>query len=300
MNYTSFLAPNSLAIFLLHGVIEENSTEVRNYTRKHIVLDEFKVFVQGLKQSGKALSMDEVIEHIRAKEQFPDNSFALTFDDGFENNLSVAAPVLTEENIPATVYITSDFIASNRMSWIDRIEAVVEEAPVGDLSLPWGAGGFSSDADSKKAFLETVRQHLKNNRELDQDKEATEIQAQLDFEPFWQSHHPLDLKMSWQQVRELAENPLFTIGGHSHSHGILSFLSDKQVEREIDLSLELIESNTGIRCHHYSYPEGLSHCYSQREIDLLKKRGIQCSPSAEHGTNTEESDLFHLKRIFVV
>ena len=40
---------------------------------------------------------------------FPPNSFAITFDDGFENNLSVAAPLLSDLKIPLTIYITTNF-----------------------------------------------------------------------------------------------------------------------------------------------------------------------------------------------
>ena len=54
---------------------------------------------------------------------FPKNSFALTFDDGFENNMSIAAPILTDYKVPATIYVTTNFIENNEMSWIDKIES---------------------------------------------------------------------------------------------------------------------------------------------------------------------------------
>ena len=51
---------------------------------------------------------------------------------------------------------------------------------------------------------------------------------------------------------------------------------------------------------HYSYPEGLEDCYSDRVINVLKQHGIICAPSAIHGKNCIGDDLFHLKRIMVV
>ena len=56
----------------------------------------------------------------------PRNAYAITFDDGFENNYSLAAPILDDFNLPATFYFSTDFIENNSMSWIDKIEYCVE------------------------------------------------------------------------------------------------------------------------------------------------------------------------------
>jgi hypothetical protein len=68
---------------------------------------------------------------------------------------------------------------------------------------------------------------------------------------------------------------------------------------EIDTSLALLRKKGGLKVHHYSYPEGLSHCYGEREIAVLKNRGIVCSPTAIEGINLAGVDLFNLFRIMV-
>ena len=50
---------------------------------------------------------------------------------------------------------------------------------------------------------------------------------------------------------------------------------------------------------HYSYPEGLKHCYSQNVIYELKKRGVLCYSTAISGLNNITDDLFHLKRVMI-
>ena len=50
---------------------------------------------------------------------------------------------------------------------------------------------------------------------------------------------------------------------------------------------------------HYSYPEGQSDHYNDDVINILRDNGVKCCPSAVHGINSEEDDLFHLKRIMV-
>ena len=88
------LTTDGLAIFLFHGVVREPRYAVRNYTGKHMERDRFYRIVEGLKHAGSALSMDDVVDHCRSGRPFPPRAFVVTFDDGFENNVSIAAPIL--------------------------------------------------------------------------------------------------------------------------------------------------------------------------------------------------------------
>ncbi len=106
--------------------------------------------------------------------------------------------------------------------------------------------------------------------------------------------------MTVEEVNTLATDPLFTVGAHSHTHRVMSFLPPKDLEAEVSSSIRCLKQWTGQEIYHYSYPEGLAHCYSEAVIDCLKEHGILCSPSAIEGSNNENTDLFHLKRVFVV
>src|ERR1700732_850285 len=83
-----------LTIFLFHGVIERQEHQVRNYTRKHLPAADFQAMLEGLGLAGHAMSMDDVATTCRSGKPFPKGAFAITFDDGFENNLTVARPIL--------------------------------------------------------------------------------------------------------------------------------------------------------------------------------------------------------------
>lgn len=300
MTYSDKLSEDHITIFLLHGVIEEQKHKVRNYTRKHITAKYFYQFLKDLNQCGTPLSMDDVIFYINNKKKLPNKPFAITFDDGFENNYSIARPILKEFNIPATFYVTTDFIESNRMSWIDRIEYVIELSDQGRFEIQDKFYSFTNEIESKKNLLNEIRKQLKSQKNIDLDSVATHIQNQLGFKQILSSDDPLDKKMNWQQVSELNNDSLCIIGGHTHTHPVLSNLSDEDSKKEIKTSLEIIHNKIGLQCHHYSYPEGLFNCYSEREIAILKDNKVVCCPSAEDGLNTIDSDLFHLKRVFVV
>lgn len=299
--YLQRLHESELVIFLFHGVIEDGDYEVRNYTRKHLDREDFREFVRDLKELGTPLSMDDVVEACESASELPPRSFAITFDDGFRNNLTVAAPVLADLCIPATFYVTTDFVDRNRQSWIDRIEWAVELTASGVVRVPWTphAAELNSIA-SKRGFLNDVRANVKTRPDLDPDDFASAVQRQLGLPETWSTDDPLDAKMTWAQVVELNSDPLFSVAGHTHTHAILAHLPPADLNRELDVSIEMLRVKAGIRNSvHYSYPEGLAHCYSDSVIEALKARQIRCCPTAIDGTNTTETDLFHLKRVMV-
>lgn len=297
--FANHIGPNHVTIFLFHGVIEKPLTKVRNYTNKHILREDFQNFLSNcVETGGTPITMDDLIAHKEMAKPLPSKAFVITFDDGFLNNLTVAAPVLSAAEIPATFYVSTDFIDRNRMSWIDRVEIVIEDCDKGELILPWGSRSFH-DTQSKKDLLDDIRLNVKSNSDIIADDFASDVQRQLGFEEIWASPHPLDQKMTWAQVKELDNLPGMTVGGHSHSHAMLAFLDDEQLDDEISTSIRLLKEKANITSKHYSYPEGQAEHYDERVISLLKAAGIECCPTAIEGVNDIEEDLFHLKRVMV-
>lgn len=309
------LQPGQCLILLFHGVVERHSTLIRNYTRKHIQVDFFKKLLKELKNRGQALSMDDCVKLHMSRERYPDFSFVVTFDDGFENNFTVAAPVLEELKIPATFYVSTDFIENNTMSWIDRIEFMLEatlkakqfKSESGNLKnslsfrLPWENRIRNIWTKSEAIdVLTDIRSRVKNDSQIDSHQLIEDLASQWNTEVPQKSDGDLDKKMSWSQVTELSKNSLFTVGGHSHRHLNLAFLQSADMRREIDQSLALLHTHLGVRTKHYCYPEGLENCYNSEIIAYLKSKGIVASPSAIDGINSSSTDLFHLKRVMVL
>ena len=122
----NLLCEDRLTVFLLHGVISSNDYRFRNYNRKHILLKEFDHLLSELTRHGTPITMDQVADYCQ-NGGFPKNAFAITFDDGFKNNLTNAAPLLIKHNVPATFYLTTSFVDKNLMSWTDRIDFIQQQ-----------------------------------------------------------------------------------------------------------------------------------------------------------------------------
>lgn len=298
-SYASRLSANALTIFLFHGVIERHEHVVRNYTRKHIAAKRFAAILDVLKGAGTAVSLDDLINVAAGQGSLPKNTFAITFDDGFRNNLTIAAPLLAERHIPATFYLTTGFIEHNWMSWIDRIEYAIERVPAGRITLPGGDRDYHN-IRAAQVLLDERRTVVKADPSIDTDRFASDVQECLGVPDTRASDDPLDRKLDWAAVKALAAEPLFSVGGHSHRHANLAFLDGPSLAREIETSRGLLAERAGLSCRHYSYPEGTPSAYSDGVIAALKHVGVLCCPTAEDGVNRPPFDLFRLKRVMAV
>ena len=295
--YSRDLGDDTFAVFLLHGVIRRPAAGgVRNSIGKHLLLERFEEVLDDLLACGTPVTVDDAC----SGRPLPPRAFAITFDDGFANNLEVAAPALRARRVPAVFYLTTDFVDEGRSSWIDEIEAALAAAGRFALDLPFGRREGVGDA-AILDLLDEVRRVVKSDRAIDPYDFAGDLVGQLGMRIGEATRDPeLDGKLTWEQARELAADPLFTVGGHGMTHRILEHLDDAALRAEIDGSLDLLQARLGRTLRHYSYPEGLAHCYSDRVIALLRARGIVCAPSAEHGVNRAGDDPFRLRRITVV
>jgi len=298
--YAELLEPGSITIFLLHGVIRQQSNGVRNYTRKHLPETRFDALCALLSQRGYPVDADEAVAMLEGKDDVPDRAFLLTFDDGFRNNLTVAAPLMERHGIPGVFYVTSGFVEHNWASWIDLVEDAVEKTRRRALRLPWSNEEWPLDTRAAQiALLDEVRRVGKTHADLDPYSIADQIRHDCgvgEFDP----HPELDQKLSWAEVRSLARGAGFTVGGHSHSHPILTHLSPDELDWELDTSMNLLSQALGGPIRHYSYPEGLEHCYSDAVIMGLRDRGVVCAPTASPGPNRVGDDPFRLRRHLVV
>jgi len=289
-----------LTILLYHGVTHVRSKGIENIHGKHIQASDFADQMEYLRKHCHVLSINDFLEIQINGDLLPPRSVIVSFDDGFRNNYSVAAPILEEKRIPAVFYISSGIVNTDIMFWVDILEDSINlsEKKTIWIRLDQEKKFSIRNNEEKLQALIAIKGYCKTtsakekNRIIQELQDATGITATVDHSDNYQ-------KISWKELKEMHENSLFTIGGHSLYHNILSSLECDLLKKEIRASLDLLEINLQSPIVHYSYPEGQAHHYNQEVIDLLIKNGIVCSPSAICGLNPVTEDPFHLKRIMV-
>ena len=289
-----------LTILLYHGVTDMQSKGIENIQGKHIPASDFADQMEYLRKHCSVLSIDDFLEIQKNGDVLPPNSVIVSFDDGFRNNYSIAAPILAEKKVPAVFYISSGIVNTDIMFWVDILEDAINLSEKSTIRVRLDQEEeFSIRNDEEKLqALVRIKRYCKTATAVEKDRIIQETQDATDVIATV-AHSENNQKISWKELQEMHENPLFTIGGHSLYHNILSSLERDLLIKEIRTSLDLLEINLKTPITHYSYPEGQVHHYNQELIDLLKERGIVCSPSAICGLNPITEDPFHLKRIMV-
>jgi peptidoglycan/xylan/chitin deacetylase (PgdA/CDA1 family) len=81
----------------------------------NVAPERLKQQLSGLLERGfEAWPLRDIVKTCRARRSVPANVFAVTFDDGYANNYWHAWPILRELNIPATIYLATKYLDSER------------------------------------------------------------------------------------------------------------------------------------------------------------------------------------------
>lgn len=293
--------PAFATILLYHGVTASPSRGIENFSRKHVPAEEFRRQMRLIREQAAPLSLREIAGLLVNGEKLPRNAVAVTFDDTFQNNYRVALPILKECHVPATFFVTTGFIASNRRFWVDRLEHAINLTQKKELKLSLGDADSRFELASEQERIEAVvaiKRAMKRLRLPERDAMLELILRRTGVED-----KGLEVSnyanMTWEEVKGLHEPPFFEVGGHTVNHEILAYLDPPTLEREISQCKRALEENLGCEIDLFSYPEGQADHYNDEVIRVLKRFGIRICPSAVDGVNYPGADPFHLRRIMV-
>lgn len=200
--------------------------------------------------------------------------YALTFDDGYLDNLRVALPILEHHDAPATVFIATGYL-DQPYFWWDRLGEIVFGSVAGTTSVVNGAErvglleaeGVEPLAEAAPARVHerlhhalTTRTQEERNGLLDELASATSFAAPSD------APRPL----TSEELQHLAAHPLITIGAHTHTHPRLTALAPEAALRDIRDGGDRLDDLLGRRCRLFAYPHGAADASVAR---LVKRAG---------------------------
>ena len=218
------------------------------------------------------LPLDE-FESLRAAGRLPRRAVAVTFDDGYADNLHAAAPALVRYGIAATVFVTAGMVGSNREFWWDDIERIAFAPMLAageiDGAICWSpadaAQAPSDPATDSWTMLSrtdpTSRHRLYRTLDALLHPLSTPLrESRLATWREWArvpgaarpSHHPLTL----DELRALAALPGISLGAHTLTHPSLAILSAEEQAREISGSRAWLEQAIGSPIRAFAYPFG--------------------------------------------
>lgn len=203
---------------------------------------------------------------------------ALTFDDGYRDNFTEAYPLLKRLGIPVAIYVTTSFPDGEAVLWWYAVERLLQDHD--QIALADGRVLPCRTSQEKLDAFVSLRQSI---MALPADGLGDRINSMFKQANFdWRRICTAEA-LSWTDLRELAQDPLVTIGAHTVSHPVLSALSPEQASAEMRDSRERIEARIGVPVAHFCYPFGSRNEVGAREFELARKLGFKTATTTRWG-----------------
>lgn len=202
---------------------------------------------------------------------------ALTFDDGYRDNLVHALPVLEKHRAPYTIFVTTGFAERTaRLWWSDLEDALdrLDHVRFDNVELPLG------DARQKGRAFGHIIQRLCSRpaSELLSTIEHLAAEARVDTRERVER-----LCLDWSEIRALDGLELCTIAAHSITHPLLSRCSEGAAGTEMSGSKRRLEEMLGHPSHHFAYPVGDPQAAGIREFALAREAGFATAVTTRPG-----------------
>jgi peptidoglycan/xylan/chitin deacetylase (PgdA/CDA1 family) len=266
----------------------------------------------------RPVSLDDITRAM-TQDGVPDGSVAVTFDDGYEDNLTEAAPVLHAYGIPATVFVVTGYVGTEREFWWDALERILltpgllpeclgleagknrfrfelgtaaEYTPAQmDANRRWN---WRSEADptSRHSLFRRLSAFLRPMQPSIRDRALHDLLVWAGVDP---TPRPTHRVLTRDQLRQLVGSGLINLGGHSVSHPVLSRLTARERRDEVVESRQFLNTVVDREVGHFAYPYGVAG----RSRRAVRRAGYRSGWGTRAGLVSRGSHLYEMPRLYV-
>ncbi|MGH6683145.1 MAG: polysaccharide deacetylase family protein [Pseudolabrys sp.] len=263
------------------------------------------LFLEGLLQRLKrsavdVISLDEMYERYISG-AFKRRFICITFDDGYKDLMRWAYPLLKKYELPFALYIPTSFPDRLGELWWVALEAAIAQNSRIKMVIDGKDRSFEcGSVREKRDLYDEIYRHLRSMKTEDELRGAVRDLAaghHVDMGAFCR-----DLCMDWQEITDLAADPLVTIGAHTVNHVMLKkVIDDATVRAEMEMSCAVLEAALGKRPEHLAYPVGDPTSAGAREFRIAAELGFKTAVTTRPGVLFKEhrDHLTALPRISV-
>lgn len=269
------------AILTLHHVRPPRSVAFQPNALLEIAPDFLDRALTSIRKSAiDIVSLDEAVARLRSPEPSP-FFVALTFDDGYRDNVEYAWPILARHKAPWTLFVTPGFADRTARLWWLELEEAVAALPSIALDLPDGRfTAVSATPAQKNAAFDRLYWRLRKQPEAILLAAISDLCAQAGIDG---SALVARECLPWETLRALAGAPGVTIGAHTLTHPMLAKHDASTAEAEIRGSKTRLEAELDMPIRHFAYPVGDRGSAGPREFALAEAAGFASAVTTRPG-----------------
>jgi peptidoglycan/xylan/chitin deacetylase (PgdA/CDA1 family) len=278
----------------------------------------FAEHLEILLKNGYPMRLQQLNQALQARKRLP-RAIAVTFDDGYADNLHNAKPLLERYDLPATVFVVSGYVGHQREFWWDELERLLLQPGtlpeslclhINDSPFRWRSGEsahFSADNDQHHRSW-YINQDAPSPRHSLYDRLwkllspllEDERRSILDQLLVWSGAEPVSRSthrhLSPEELLTLNQGELIEVGSHTVTHPFLSTLPTALQRDEIQHSKACLEQIIGHPVKSFAYPHG---DYTLTTVGMVREAGFACACSVLAGSVRGRTDRFQLPRVVV-
>ncbi len=288
------LAGGNCAILLYHRVMElESDPQSLSVSPAN-----FDAQLSYLKKNYRVLNVEEWQECLISKKRFPSNSVLITFDDGYADNFLYALPILEKHGVQALFYICTGNLNTDQEFWWDGLERIILLNKKFPDSIELNIGRQILKRNAKESVEDFYLRALPVFRNLApdiRDQKISELAQACGNPPPRETHR----SMTFMELKSLSASPSAVIGAHTHRHASLASLEMVEQRKEIEQSLNILNSELSLRVKHFSYPFGTKIDYNENSIKICKELGLELVSANFPWITHKRTDRFQIPRFLV-
>lgn len=255
---------------MFHSISEEGAREWGPWEYS-LTPTQFDKHISWLSENQSIVSIEQVVAYLCGETTLPEDAVVLTFDDGYEDFVSNALPILQRYEAPSTVYVSTHLMCKRGAPYEFRLGRTLIESDVFRVQFDnhQRTYNLTTDNDVREAYSEL--------RELIKDipfKQRESFLASHDIHEC-----PDFFIISPEMVQRLSEEQLVTVGSHGHYHRRLGSLSKTEINEDIRTSLSELTDLLGRTPNHFSFPYG-SH--SRTACQVVKAVDLTSAATTDH------------------
>ncbi|UCH33714.1 MAG: polysaccharide deacetylase family protein [Armatimonadota bacterium] len=256
-------------------------------------VETFRAHMECIAERYTPVPLSEAVARLGRGAPLPRRACAVTFDDGWRDNFRNAYPILREIGIPATIFVATSYVGTERPLWTRRAAHVIGEAlRRGEARLVQDAldqdgPGLSSPAIGTSHGVKPIVSLLKRLPAGRRERIVSGIAAALGCASVGDSW------LTWDELRHMSERGV-AVGSHTRTHAILIAESPERVRDELAGSRADIETHVGAAPVAFCYPDG---AWDERVEAMVRDTGYACACSTDPGMARAGGNPYHLPRI---
>lgn len=276
---------NQRLILMFHGVTKEDTTW---FSPRHLTTEHFEKLIRYVSRHFRIVHLEEMFAPAQPSAK---KKIAITFDDGYVNNLMLAAPILKKYEAPATFFISTLAFRKDHLNklWADILLSAMHHRK--NETLIFDQCAFRNGMNAGRVHL---FDYVKRMDAKKRDLALVDFCAKNHTDEFFRNiPEEIWRLMTEDEVRKLANSDLVTIGSHGDLHYNLGNITAEEAKRDMLSSKEQLEKITGKKVDSIAFPDG---SYSEKVKELAAEIGLKKQIAVDYRLPADINDTHILCR----